>query len=98
MTSSLRNLAQRPSNRGYSAGYMQGFRDGKSGIFGDRITDSLLHRLKQQYPDNDDFQQGYLDGFKDGAVEERVCARRASLWVSLEFSSPLSKPFKSTSP
>lgn len=67
MTTSMSNLAQRPSNRqGYSAGYMQGFRDGNSGVFGDRITESLLRRLEEQYPNNDDFKAGYIDGFKDG--------------------------------
>jgi hypothetical protein len=72
LTGSQRNLAQRPSNQGYSAGYMQGFRDGNSGTFGDRITESLLKRLQDQYPDNDEFRQGYLDGFKEGGSRGKV--------------------------
>lgn len=73
MTSSMSNLAQKPNNKlGYSAGYMQGFRDGNSGIFGDRITGSLLKRLEEQYPHNDEFKQGYIDGFKDGVSGGRV--------------------------
>uniref|UniRef100_A0AC35F5C6 Uncharacterized protein n=1 Tax=Panagrolaimus sp. PS1159 TaxID=55785 RepID=A0AC35F5C6_9BILA len=60
-------LAQRPSsNLGYSSGYMQGFRDGNSGVFGDRITNQLLKRLEDQYPNQEEFRQGYIDGFKEG--------------------------------
>nr|CAD2156885.1 unnamed protein product [Meloidogyne enterolobii] len=67
MSTSMANLAQRPTQRlGYSSGYMQGFRDGSSGVFGDRITESLLKRLEEQYPDNEEFRTGYIDGFKDG--------------------------------
>lgn len=67
MTTSMHNLAQRPgSSLGYSAGYMQGFRDGNSGIFGDRITTHLLKRLEEQYPNEEEFRQGYIDGFKEG--------------------------------
>uniref|UniRef100_A0A915DKV5 Fibronectin type-III domain-containing protein n=1 Tax=Ditylenchus dipsaci TaxID=166011 RepID=A0A915DKV5_9BILA len=73
MTSSLSNLAQKPNNKlGYSSGYMQGFRDGNSGIFGDRITNSLLKRLEEQYPHNDEFRTGYVDGFKDGVSGGRT--------------------------
>lgn len=67
MTKSMHDLAQRGGSTGYSAGYMQGFRDGNSGIFGDRITDSLLRRLEDQYPGQDEFKKGYIDGFKEGA-------------------------------
>lgn len=69
MTTSMHNLSVRgqPTSSGYSAGYMQGFRDGDSGIFGDRITTTLLKRLEEQYPTQDDFRQGYVDGFKEGA-------------------------------
>lgn len=66
------NLAHRPNQAGYSGGYMQGFRDGNSGVFGDRITTSLLKRLEEQYPNNDEFRQGYVDGFKDGVGGGRV--------------------------
>uniref|UniRef100_A0A914HBE2 Fibronectin type-III domain-containing protein n=1 Tax=Globodera rostochiensis TaxID=31243 RepID=A0A914HBE2_GLORO len=67
MSTSMANLAQRPTQRlGYSSGYMQGFRDGNSGVFGDRISESLLRRLEEQYPDNEEFRAGYIDGFKDG--------------------------------
>uniref|UniRef100_A0A7E4VM27 Fibronectin type III domain protein n=1 Tax=Panagrellus redivivus TaxID=6233 RepID=A0A7E4VM27_PANRE len=67
MTTSMHNLAQRPgSNLGYSAGYMQGFRDGNSGVFGDRISNQLLKRLEDQYPNEEEFRQGYIDGFKEG--------------------------------
>lgn len=85
MTNSMYNLAHRPNQSGYSAGYMQGFvsiscspesccfqRDGNSGVFGDRITTSLLRRLEEQYPNNDEFRQGYVEGFKDGASGGRV--------------------------
>jgi hypothetical protein len=72
MTGSMYNLAHRPNQNGYSAGYMQGFRDGNSGVFGDRITTSLLRRLEEQYPNNDEFRQGYVDGFKDGVSGGRV--------------------------
>ena len=66
MTTSMHNLAHRPgSHRGYSSGYMQGFRDGNSGVFGDRITTQLLKRLEEQYPE-EEFRQGYVDGFKEG--------------------------------
>uniref|UniRef100_A0A914W0E7 Fibronectin type-III domain-containing protein n=1 Tax=Plectus sambesii TaxID=2011161 RepID=A0A914W0E7_9BILA len=69
MTTSMHNLAVRgqPPSGGYSPGYMQGFRDGNSGIFGDRITTTLLRRLEEQYPTQDEFRQGYVDGFKEGA-------------------------------
>ncbi|CAD5222389.1 unnamed protein product [Bursaphelenchus xylophilus] len=53
-------------NPGFSAGYMQGFRDGNSGVFGDQITTSLLNRLEEQYPNNEEYRAGYVDGFKDG--------------------------------
>uniref|UniRef100_A0AC34QKY1 Fibronectin type-III domain-containing protein n=1 Tax=Panagrolaimus sp. JU765 TaxID=591449 RepID=A0AC34QKY1_9BILA len=67
MTTSMHNLAQRPSSSlGYSAGYMQGFRDGNSGVFGDKITTQLLNRLEEQYPHQGEFHQGYIDGFKEG--------------------------------
>ena len=58
MSTSMSNLAQRPTDNrlGYSAGYMQGFRDGNSGVFGDRISESLLRRLDEQYPSNEDFK------------------------------------------
>ncbi|ETN71312.1 fibronectin type III domain protein [Necator americanus] len=42
--------------------------DGNSGIFGDRVTPSLISRLDEQYPGQDDFKQGYVDGFKEGAA------------------------------
>jgi hypothetical protein len=73
MSTSMSNLAQRPTQRlGYSSGYMQGFRDGGEGLFGDRITESLLKRLENQYPDNEQFRTGYIDGFKDGVGGGRV--------------------------
>lgn len=73
MSTSMANLAQRPTQRlGYSSGYMQGFRDGNSGVFGDRISESLLRRLEEQYPDNEEFRAGYIDGFKDGVSGGRV--------------------------
>ncbi|VDN03313.1 unnamed protein product [Thelazia callipaeda] len=67
MSTSMHNLAQRGQGAGYSSGYMQGFRDGNSGIFGDRITGSLLRRLEEQYPNQEEFRTGYIDGFKEGA-------------------------------
>ncbi|KAL3115899.1 hypothetical protein niasHT_007199 [Heterodera trifolii] len=73
MSTSMANLAQRPTQRlGYSSGYMQGFRDGNSGVFGDRISESLLRRLEEQYPDNEEFRAGYIDGFKDGVSGGRT--------------------------
>lgn len=75
MSTSMHNLAQkRPADGSYSPGYMQGFRDGNSGIFGDHITDSLLRRLEESYPKDDEFRKGYLDGFKD-AVNARLGSR-----------------------
>ncbi|CAJ0579194.1 unnamed protein product, partial [Mesorhabditis spiculigera] len=65
MTTSMYNLAQK-STGGYSAGFMQGYRDGSSGVFGDRVTPSLISRLDEQYPGQDDFKQGFVDGFNEG--------------------------------
>ncbi|CAI4231782.1 unnamed protein product [Auanema sp. JU1783] len=68
MTTSMHNLANKGATAGgYSAGFMQGYKDGGSGIFGDRVTPSLISRLDEQYPGQDDFKQGYVDGFKEGA-------------------------------
>ncbi|KAK6029855.1 hypothetical protein OSTOST_04026 [Ostertagia ostertagi] len=67
MSTSMHNLAQRGPGGGYSTGFMQGYKDGNSGIFGDRVTPSLISRLDEQYPGQDDFKQGYVDGFKEGA-------------------------------
>lgn len=61
----MKDLAASKQTGGYSSGYMQGFRDGDSGIYGDRITTSLLRRLEEQYPTQDDFRQGYIEGFRD---------------------------------
>nr|AZA15240.1 protein LET-805 [Anisakis pegreffii] len=67
MTTSMHNLAQRGQGGGsYSAGYMQGFRDGNSGVFGDRISTNLLRRLEDQYPNQEEFRTGYIEGFKEG--------------------------------
>lgn len=66
MTTSMHNLAQRTGG-GYSAGFAQGYKDGNSGIFGDRVTPSLISRLDEQYAGQEDFKQGYVDGFKEGA-------------------------------
>ncbi|WKY00226.1 hypothetical protein Q1695_014798 [Nippostrongylus brasiliensis] len=67
MSTSMHNLAQRGAGGGYSTGFMQGYKDGNSGIFGDRVTPSLISRLDEQYPGQDEFKQGYVDGFKEGA-------------------------------
>ncbi|VDO74654.1 unnamed protein product [Heligmosomoides polygyrus] len=67
MSTSMHNLAQRGVGGGYSTGFMQGYKDGNSGIFGDRVTPSLISRLDEQYPGQDEFKQGYVDGFKEGA-------------------------------
>nr|CDJ91677.1 Protein LET-805, isoform b [Haemonchus contortus] len=67
MSTSMHNLAQKGPGGGYSSGFMQGYKDGNSGIFGDRVTPSLISRLDEQYPGQDDFKQGYVDGFKEGA-------------------------------
>lgn len=73
MSTSMSDLAKKPNAKlGYSSGYMQGFRDGNSGIFGDSISNSLLKRLDEQYQNNDEFKQGYIDGFKDGVSGGRV--------------------------
>lgn len=66
MSASMHNLAQRGQGAGYSSGYMQGFRDGSSGHFGDRVSNSLLRRLEEQYPNQEEFRTGYIDGFKEG--------------------------------
>lgn len=75
MSTSMHNLAQRGTGGGYSTGFMQGYKDGNSGIFGDRVTPSLIARLDEQYPGQDDFKQGYVDGFKEG-VSSRTGERR----------------------
>ncbi|CAI5445350.1 unnamed protein product [Caenorhabditis angaria] len=67
MTTSMHNLAQRGTGPGYSAGFVQGYKDGNSGIFGDRVTPSLISRLDEQYAGQEEFKQGYVDGFKEGA-------------------------------
>lgn len=67
LTASMHNLAAKRTSDGYSTGYMQGFRDGNSGIFGDRLTTTLLKKLEEQYPNQEDYRGGYVDGFRDGA-------------------------------
>ncbi|EJD74869.1 hypothetical protein LOAG_17881 [Loa loa] len=76
MSASMRNLAQRGQGAGYSSGYMQGFRDGNSGFFGDRISNSLLRRLEEQYPNQEEFRTGYIDGFKEG-IGSRTSGQRS---------------------
>ncbi|EJW74612.1 hypothetical protein WUBG_14478, partial [Wuchereria bancrofti] len=76
MSASMRNLAQRGQGAGYSSGYMQGFRDGNSGFFGDRISNSLLRRLEEQYPNQEEFRTGYIDGFKEG-IASRTSGQRS---------------------
>lgn len=44
---------------------LKGFRDGNSGLYGDRITNSLLRRLEDLYPNQEEFKTGYLDGYRD---------------------------------
>lgn len=72
MTTSQYNLAAKRDLPGYSAGYMQGFRDGNSGLYGDTITDELLRRLEQQWGDNENYRTGYIEGFKDSIGKSRV--------------------------
>ncbi|MCP9258787.1 hypothetical protein DINM_001788 [Dirofilaria immitis] len=76
MSASMHNLAQRGQSAGYSSGYMQGFRDGNSGLFGDRVSNSLLRRLEEQYPNQEDFRTGYIDGFKEG-IASRTSGQRS---------------------
>uniref|UniRef100_A0A0R3RL03 Uncharacterized protein n=1 Tax=Elaeophora elaphi TaxID=1147741 RepID=A0A0R3RL03_9BILA len=76
MSASMHNLAQRGQGAGYSSGYMQGFRDGNSGFFGDRISNSLLRRLEEQYPNQEEFRTGYIDGFKEG-IASRTSGQRS---------------------
>ncbi|KAI6240848.1 hypothetical protein M3Y99_00392200 [Aphelenchoides fujianensis] len=83
MTNSTYNLANRPNREGYSTGYMQGFRDGNSGVFGDHISNSLLKRLEEQYPENDEFRQGYVQGFKDGVSGGRSFGETRHIQKSL---------------
>ncbi|VDM43794.1 unnamed protein product [Toxocara canis] len=87
MTTSMHNLAQRGQGGSYSAGYMQGFRDGNSGVFGDRISTNLLRRLEEQYPNQDEFRAGYIDGFKEGtsnrSTEHRTFEETRKLQESL---------------
>uniref|UniRef100_A0A158R407 t-SNARE coiled-coil homology domain-containing protein n=1 Tax=Syphacia muris TaxID=451379 RepID=A0A158R407_9BILA len=66
MSTSMRNLCRDREPGGYSSGYMQGFRDGNSGVYGDRMSTNLLRRLDEQYPNQDEFHAGYIDGFKEG--------------------------------
>ena len=72
----MRNLAGQEKSS-YSSGYTQGFRDGNSGIFGDRITTTLLTRLEEQYPTQDEFRRGYVDGFKEGATSRHVHSEKS---------------------
>lgn len=98
MSTSMRNLCRDREPGGYSSGYMQGFRDGNSGVFGDRISTNLLRRLEEQYPNQEEFRTGYIDGFKEGASsrtsEHRVISDFSSkigknLFFYLSDSSPL---------
>ncbi|VDL76883.1 unnamed protein product [Nippostrongylus brasiliensis] len=91
MSTSMHNLAQRGAGGGYSTGFMQGYKDGNSGIFGDRVTPSLISRLDEQYPGQDEFKQGYVDGFKEGAGSRSGERRRlmvcdATVEYSTEYS------------
>ncbi|CDW52276.1 protein sidekick [Trichuris trichiura] len=79
MSQSMQHLASRGGQGNYSSGYMQGFRDGDSGIFGNRITTTLLRRLEEQYPNEDDFRQGYVEGFKDALQNKSTVERRDKL-------------------
>ncbi len=81
MTASMHDLATKKTGSGYSAGYTQGFRDGNSGIFGDRMSTTLLRRLEEQYPTQDDYRQGYIEGFRDGSGSrtDKVCSLPAAL-------------------
>uniref|UniRef100_A0A915B8J5 Fibronectin type-III domain-containing protein n=1 Tax=Parascaris univalens TaxID=6257 RepID=A0A915B8J5_PARUN len=87
MTTSMHNLAQRGQGGSYSSGYMQGFRDGNSGVFGDRISTNLLRRLEEQYPNQEEFRAGYIDGFKEGtssrSTEHRTFEETRKLQESL---------------
>lgn len=82
MSTSMHNLAQRGQGSGYSSGYTQGFRDGNSGVFGDRITTNLLRRLEEQYPNQEEFRTGYIDGFKEGAGN-RTSEQRVSVPLNI---------------
>lgn len=84
MSSSMHNLAQRGQGGGYSSGYMQGFRDGNSGVFGDRISTNLLRRLEEQYPNQEEFRTGYIDGFKEGA-NSRLSERKVLIQFAIFF-------------
>ena len=47
---------------------MNELQDGNAGVFGDKVTPTMIARLDEQYPGQDDFKQGYVDGFREGAT------------------------------
>ncbi|GMT18237.1 hypothetical protein PFISCL1PPCAC_9534, partial [Pristionchus fissidentatus] len=68
MSTSMYNLATRQGGPGFSNGFMHGYKDGNGGLFGDRVTPSIISRLEQEYAGQEDFKQGYIDGFKEGVA------------------------------
>ncbi|PAV59860.1 hypothetical protein WR25_19788 isoform L [Diploscapter pachys] len=75
MSMSMHNLATK-TQKGYSAGFMQGYRDGSSGAFGDKVTATMMERLDEQYFGQEEFKQGYVAGFRESA-STRTQERRA---------------------
>ena len=43
---------------------MNELQDGNAGVFGDKVTPTMIARLDEQYPGQDDFKQGYVDGLE----------------------------------
>lgn len=63
----------------HNTGLFQGFRDGASGIYGNKITTSILHRLEESHPSQDDYRQGYIEGFRDAASQGQDTAQSTHL-------------------
>ncbi|GMS87185.1 hypothetical protein PENTCL1PPCAC_9360, partial [Pristionchus entomophagus] len=75
MSTSMHNLAQRGGTPGFSKGFMEGYKHGNSGVFGDRVTPSIISRLDTEYQGQEDFKQGYIDGFKEGVANRTGTGR-----------------------
>ena len=82
LSRSMHDLS-RKHHTGSSAGYMQGFRDGTSGVFGDRMSSTLLRRLDEQYAGQDDFKTSYIEGFKDGVANRAHSSTTSKIDQSL---------------
>lgn len=69
----------------------QGFREGSTAMWGDRINMQMLRRLEELYPNQDDFRQGYVDGYKEGLHSRDVSQsflRRCENYITTSFVCP----------